>query len=49
MGVQVGVKEAAEIAVADAARLVKVVVLLVKESVADAKILVKQNVQVDVL
>ena len=49
LGVQGGVKEAVEIAVADAARLVKVVVLLVKEAVADAKILVKQNVQVDVL
>lgn len=48
-GVQRDVKEAAEIAVEDAARLVKVVVLLVKEPVADAKILVKQNVQVDVL
>ena len=34
------VKEDAEIAVVDVARLVKVVVLLVKEAVADAKILV---------
>lgn len=49
MGVQEGVKEAVEIAVEVVARLVKVVVLLVKEPAADAKILVKQNVQVDVL
>ena len=48
-GVQAGVKEAAEIAVWDVAHLVKAVVLLAKEHAADAKILVKQNVQVDVL